>query len=83
MRAFKHFVSPAANPAAMVGSSIALGVGAQAQGADRAPHPEGQTGVIRRVTIRPAADRDLDDPFDSIAPDSLEMAQRLLDADNA
>lgn len=39
--------------------------------------------MIRRVTIRPAADRDLDDHFDYLAPDSLEMAQRLLDAAHA
>jgi toxin ParE1/3/4 len=39
--------------------------------------------VIRQVTLRPAADRDLDDHYDYIAQDSLAAAQRLLDAAHA
>jgi toxin ParE1/3/4 len=34
----------------------------------------------RRVVVDPAADRDLDDQFDYIARDSLEVALRLLTA---
>jgi toxin ParE1/3/4 len=37
----------------------------------------------RRVAIRPAADRDLDDHYDYLAGDSLDAAMRLLEAARA
>lgn len=39
--------------------------------------------MIRRVTIRPGADRGLDDHYDYIAQDSLDAAQRLLEVAHA